>query len=139
MKPTIKTAIIAALCSVPAPALAGGPSGGPFEITWYSIDAGGGESAGGAFTLAGTIGQPEAGPELSGGPFTLRGGFWAGVNSDLPCPADLTGDGVLNFFDVSAFLTAFNNHAPLADFTGDGNYNFFDVSLFLQSFVAGCP
>ena len=28
------------------------------------------------------------------------------------CPADLTGDGVLNFFDVSAFLSAFNMGCP---------------------------
>ena len=57
----------------------------------------------------------------------------------LPCPADLTGDGVLNFFDVSAFLNAFSNQDPAADFTGDGVYNFFDVSAFLNAFSAGCP
>jgi len=56
-----------------------------------------------------------------------------------PCQADLTGDGVLNFFDVSAFLVAFNSSDPLADFTGDGSFNFFDVSAFLVAFTAGCP
>ena len=55
------------------------------------------------------------------------------------CPADLTGDGALNFFDVSAFLSAFGNNNPIADFTGDGLFNFFDVSAFLQAFSAGCP
>lgn len=55
------------------------------------------------------------------------------------CPADLTGDGDLNFFDVSAFLTAFGNSDPAADFTGDGEFNFFDVSAFLAAFSAGCP
>lgn len=55
------------------------------------------------------------------------------------CPADLTGEGVLNFFDVSAFLSAFTSGDPLADFTNDGNYNFFDVSAFLAAFSAGCP
>lgn len=55
------------------------------------------------------------------------------------CIADLTGDGLLNFFDVSAFLNAFANEDPIADFTGDGLYNFFDVSDFLNSFTAGCP
>jgi len=57
----------------------------------------------------------------------------------VSCPADLTGDCTINFFDVSAFLTAFNNHDPIADFTGDGEYNFFDVSAFLGAFAAGCP
>jgi hypothetical protein len=54
------------------------------------------------------------------------------------CPADLTGDGELNFFDVSAFLTAYNTQDPIADFTGDGVFNFFDVSAFLNAFNAGC-
>ena len=56
-----------------------------------------------------------------------------------PCPADLNGDMMLNFFDVSAFLTAFNTMNPIADFNGDGMFNFFDVSAFLQAFNAGCP
>lgn len=55
------------------------------------------------------------------------------------CIADFTGDGVLNFFDVSAFLIAFNNNDPLADMTNDGNWNFFDVSAFLLAYSANCP
>ena len=55
------------------------------------------------------------------------------------CPADLTGDGILDFFDVSAFLSAFSAGNPSADFTGDGIFNFFDVSAFLSAFSAGCP
>lgn len=55
------------------------------------------------------------------------------------CPADLTGDGDLNFFDVSAFLTAFSSGDLSADFTDDGVLNFFDVSSFLSAFSAGCP
>ena len=134
-----KLVAIAAL-SIPALAVLAGPGGGPYEITWYTIYAGGTNSAtGGSFDLAGTIGQPDAGATMSGGAYTLTGGFWAGVDSTPPCPADLTGDGVLNFFDVSAFLAAFNAMDPLADFTGDGVFNFFDVSAFLSSFAAGCP
>lgn len=48
--------------------------------------------------------------------------------------ADLIPDGSLNFFDVSAFLNAFNIQDPVADFTGDGHWNFFDVSAFLSAF-----
>lgn len=57
----------------------------------------------------------------------------------LPCVADLTGDDVLDFFDVSAFLTYFQFGDPAADLNDDGNLDFFDVSAFLQSFAAGCP
>ena len=55
------------------------------------------------------------------------------------CAADLNGDGELNFFDVSAFLSAFSGGDLSADFTGDGLFNFFDVSAFLSAFSAGCP
>ncbi|MFG0244602.1 MAG: GC-type dockerin domain-anchored protein [Phycisphaerales bacterium JB052] len=61
------------------------------------------------------------------------------VEAPASCPADLTGEGELNFFDVSAFLAAFAAGDPAADFTGDGMYNFFDVSAFLGAFAAGCP
>jgi hypothetical protein len=54
----------------------------------------------------------------------------------VTCPADLTGDGLLNFFDVSAFITAFSGGA---DYNGDGSTNFFDVSAFITDFNAGCP
>ena len=63
----------------------------------------------------------------------------AWVPSAGVCEADLTGDGVLNFFDISAFLNAFNASDPIADFDGDGAFTFFDVSDFLNAFNAGCP
>ena len=55
------------------------------------------------------------------------------------CAADLNNDGVLNFFDVSAFLSAFSSQNSSADFNNDGLFNFFDVSAFLSAFSAGCP
>ncbi len=56
-----------------------------------------------------------------------------------PCPADLNHDGQVNFFDVSAFLSAFSSMDPIADFTDDGSFNFFDVSAFLLVYSKGCP
>lgn len=53
-----------------------GQSGGDFDLTWNSVDGGGGTSIGGEFVLSGTIGQPDAGT-LSGGDFNLAGGFGA--------------------------------------------------------------
>jgi FG-GAP repeat protein len=55
------------------------------------------------------------------------------------CSADLNGDGVLDLFDVSAFLSAFSAQDPIADFTGDGLFDFFDVQAFLNAYAAGCP
>lgn len=55
------------------------------------------------------------------------------------CEADMNDDGVLNFFDVSAFLSAFTSQSPTADFNDDGTWNFFDVSAFLSIYGLGCP
>ena len=46
-----------------------------YSINWHTIDGGGGTSTGGMFSVTGTIGQPDAGT-MSGGTYTLRGGFW---------------------------------------------------------------
>lgn len=61
------------------------------------------------------------------------------ITIDAGCPADLTGDGVLNFFDISSFLADYNSQLPSADINGDGIYNFFDVSAYIQLYNQGCP
>jgi hypothetical protein len=49
-----------------------------YSIDWFTIDGGGGTSTGGVYSVSGTIGQPDAGT-LSGGSYSLVGGFWGGV------------------------------------------------------------
>ena len=49
-------------------------SGGDYEISWSTIDGGGGTSSGGDYVLIATAGQPEAGA-ASGGDYELLGGF----------------------------------------------------------------
>ena len=54
-------------------------SGGGYDLTWSTVDGGGYTwSEGGGYSLGGTIGQPDAGV-LSGGGYTLAGGFWPGA------------------------------------------------------------
>jgi hypothetical protein len=48
-----------------------------FSIPWFKISGGGGTSAGGPFTLNGSIGQPDAGFSMSGGGFSVTGGFFS--------------------------------------------------------------
>jgi len=55
------------------------------------------------------------------------------------CIADFTGDGALDFFDVSAFIGAFSANVSSADLNDDGFWDFFDVSLFINAYNAGCP
>ena len=47
-----------------------------YAIDWFTVDGGGGQSSGGAYTLLGTLGQPDAAAS-SGGAYTLEGGFWS--------------------------------------------------------------
>lgn len=56
----------------------------------------------------------------------------------LTCDADLSGDGVIDFFDVSAFLSYFSAQDVRGDLNNDGVFNFFDVSVFLQLYSQGC-
>jgi hypothetical protein len=50
-----------------------------YSIDWYTIDGGGGTSTSAVYTVSGTIGQPDAG-SMSGGNFSLTGGFWSAIS-----------------------------------------------------------
>jgi hypothetical protein len=69
--------VVAMSCAAVAHATSGP---GSFDMSWWRIASGGGVSSGGAFVLSGTVGQGEVGATtLTGGTFSLTGGFWAGV------------------------------------------------------------
>ncbi len=66
----------------------------------------------------------------------------AAMIGPVPCSAaDLAPPlGVLNFFDLSAYLALFNAGDPAADLAAPfGVLNFFDLSAYLNIFNAGCP
>lgn len=54
--------------------------GNGYDLTWNTIDNGGGTIGNSDYTLDGTIGQPDAGAPISNGGYTLTGGFWADVS-----------------------------------------------------------
>ncbi len=59
-----------------------GQTGGRYSLRWHTVDAGGLTWAtGGSYRVGGTIGQPDAG-KLTGGAYTVRGGFWV---KDIAC------------------------------------------------------
>ncbi len=47
--------------------------------------------------------------------------------------------GELDFFDLSAFLSALSASDPSADLNPDGSFDFFDVSAYLDLYGQGCP
>jgi hypothetical protein len=48
-----------------------------YSIDSFKIAGGGGTSTNGQYTVSGTIGQPDAGMAMSGGNFSVSGGFWS--------------------------------------------------------------
>jgi hypothetical protein len=71
MKESRLGALIFALGFVATPAMA------QYSIDWYKVSGGGGTSTGGVYTVSGTVGQHDAGGPVTGGSFSLVGGFWS--------------------------------------------------------------
>lgn len=78
---------------------------------------------------------------LAGGQSRLAGTgvpFLARWNPAAPCPADASGDCVLDMFDFVAFQNLFMAGDPRADFDGDGEFTIFDFLAFQNAFDLGC-
>ncbi len=82
--------------------------------------------------------EPDLGLGSNNPTIAATGNIASQIN-ETECPPDLTGEGDLNFLDISEFLMLYANQDPAVDFEPDGNYNFLDVSAFLAVFAAGCP
>lgn len=54
------------------------------------------------------------------------------------CPADLNFDALLNFSDISEFLSLYSAGDLGADMNNDGDLNFLDVSVMIGMFGGGC-
>jgi len=107
-----------------APALAG-----VYELSWSTIDGGGGTSSGGPYELVGTIGQPDAGA-MSGGSYELLGGFWPGGPLCL-----------VEFEDYARFANYWldSGSGLPGDLDGDLDVDFADLKLFVDEWLYSCP
>lgn len=89
MKPFVSIGLLAVAALVPL-ALAGpsvqAQSGGEYELTWTTIDAGGGALTGGAYSLVSTIGQAEASSAAAGADYGLTGGVLGDAGAVAPPP-----------------------------------------------------
>ena len=85
-KPNLRVLLFAGLTLLlTLPVLA--QSGGELDLSWNTVDSGGGTfSSGGGYALGGTIGQLDA-SSLTGGAYTLSGGFWTGQAAPPPPPS----------------------------------------------------
>jgi hypothetical protein len=120
---TILLSTVFLISSVPA------QTGGPYQLTWSTVDGGGGRSSGGQYSLTVTIGQPDA-AYSAGGDYELLGGF-------------LTG-GPLCFVDFEHFAR-FAQYwlEPGAGLPADldqlNGVNGVDLRLFVEEWLCYCP
>jgi hypothetical protein len=116
-------------------------SGGPYDVTWNTIDGGGVMwSEGGDFVGAGTMGQSDAGRAMAGGDFELTGGFWPGVL--LYHVGDFDGNGIVTLADYAelSFCVSGPGGSPppecqFADLDWDGHVDLRDFAVFQQAFA----
>jgi len=101
----------------------------PYELSWHTIDGGGGRSIGGPYVLTGTTGQPDAGG-MRGGDYELRGGFWPGGPS---CIVEFHHFARLaeNWLEVAAALPG--------DLDSDNDVDWADLSRFVDEWLYSCP
>ena len=105
------------------------PAFADYEISWSTIDGGGGQSSGGPYTLTGTIGQPDA-AWSSGGRYELLGGFWPGGPL---C--------IVQFDDFARFAEQWraSGSGLSADLDGSGKVDFEDLRQFADWWLSCCP
>ena len=112
--------------TVTTPAVA--QSGGTFDLTWNSLDGGGGTSTGGTYELTGTIGQADTGVS-SAGSLVNSAGFLPGT---FGC--------VVNLRDLVVFAQKWLSRGTTgADFDRSGRVDIADFAIFSREWMDGCP
>ena len=77
-------------------------------------------------------------------PFTPANRSWnieqtpTSLTVTLTCRSDLNTDFEFNFYDISAFITAYTGQTDMGDFNNDGEHNFLDISAFINAFNTPC-
>ncbi|MCI0365821.1 MAG: hypothetical protein L0Y44_14400 [Phycisphaerales bacterium] len=113
-----------------------------FDLSWNTIDCGGATfSTGASYELGGTVGQHDASTLTIGGEFEILGGFWPGASAAPidPCPADISGDGIINVADLLLVIGSWGAGAGSpADINDDGVVNVVDLLAVISAWGA-CP
>lgn len=115
---------------------------GTYDLTWNTVDGGGlMGSTGGTFAVSGTIGQPDAGA-MTGGNYSVVGGFWAVTTDSGPCFGDLNGDRKVDLGDLSQLLAHYGQTGAQpndGDLNGDSIVDLSDLSALLSVYGNVCP
>ncbi len=109
-----------------------------YEISWSTIDGGGGRSTGGDYALVGTIGQPDAG-EMSGGDYRLSGGFWPARPTLALCFVNFEHFAQFAMFWLDSPCDAGNDWCYGADLDYSFEVDIYDVGELAYWWLAECP
>ncbi len=136
MRRALSLLVCLLVLALPPAALA--QSGGPYDLTWSNIGAGG-SASGGAYTLSGTAGQPDA-AALSGGSLYAHRRLLGRRHILFSLPEDIDGDGQVTVLDVQADASAWRmaNPAFPYDQNNDGDVDVQDIMLVAAAFGSAC-
>jgi len=112
-------------------------TGGPYELSWSTIDGGGGQSSGGPYVLTGTIGQPDAGA-MAAGQYELLGGFWPGGPISI-CIVDFERYARFAEHWLDEPCNEGNNFCDGADLNHLDGVNGVDLKMFVEEWLCYCP
>ena len=104
---------------------------GEYDLSWHTIDGGGGMSSGGTYTLTGTIAQHDA-AYSAGEQYELLGGFWPGGPICI-C--------IVEFEDFARFADQwlYEGDGLEADLNGNGIVDYEDLDMFVEYWLYCCP
>ena len=110
------------------------PTAGTFSWSWAATSTG----SGAGFTHIWSVSDDLATDWWSQDIYPLQ----AAITVDVPCSADFNGDGFVDFFDFTDFVTCFEGErcpsSKTADINNDDFVDFFDFNAFVDVFEAGC-
>ncbi len=109
--------------------------GSPYDLSWRTIDGGGGTSSGGTYILSGTIGQADA-AWSSGGDYALLGGFWPG---EPLCAVDFYHYARLAEHWLDTGCNELNDWCGGADLNHADGVDGVDLGLFVNEWMYYCP
>lgn len=112
-----------------------GQSGGPYELSWSTIDGGGGVSMGEGYELFGTIGQADA-DWSDGGGYEVLGGFLPGGPLCMVDFGDFA-NFAIHWLEVPCSES--NDWCGGADLNHVDDVDFVDLDIFVESWLGSCP
>ncbi len=101
-----------------------------YEVSWWTINGGGGDMSGGTYTLSGTVGQFDAGGPHGSLLYDVTGGYWTAPSG---CFVDM--EDWANF--AAEWLIVGGN--PAADLNGDNQVDMDDLIILTGVWLDICP